>query len=361
MRTWWQLLRQRGLLGTESVRARRGAGIYIADRALRLAAEVLEPRCLLTDATGLAADDGGGDILVDASQWDDAGLTLLRDGDLVHLVRTGTTQDVIAPFPFSALARLVVQGRDDLRDVLTVDITSFSQAVVRTLPFDKDLWNQWTENGFPLNAVRLKLNGGLGAAQDELRLTAKPEDFVSLSVIWLAANQKDYVDYLDLRLWNSARAGWWCEDPTQRLFEFGFDQFEQVSVAVSGAYSFNLDHFSVWSFGGRQHWLIDQSNATADFIVPPDDSLRLTDSPGDARFEQGLDEPRDEDATLPETLVTDAESDGEDSGLNELDGQESNPDDEDDSTETASTTWDDMLTNPLLTDELLDGGVETMI
>ena len=97
MRTWWQLLRQRGLLGSEPVHGRRGAGSYISDRALRLAAEVLEPRCLLTHATGLATG-GGGDILVDASQWDDAGLTLLRDGDLVHLVRTGTTQDVIAPF-----------------------------------------------------------------------------------------------------------------------------------------------------------------------------------------------------------------------------------------------------------------------
>ena len=127
MRTWWQLLRQRGRLGAEFVRGRRGAGMYISDRALRLAAEVLEPRCLLTDATGLAADDGGGDILVDASQWDDAGLTLLRDGDLVHLVRTGTTQDVIAPFAADARGKLIIQGRDDASDVLTIDVSGMTR------------------------------------------------------------------------------------------------------------------------------------------------------------------------------------------------------------------------------------------
>ena len=113
MRTWWQLLRQRGMLGSEPVRARRAVtNLYVvSDRALRLAAEVLEPRCLLTDTMGLAADDGGGDILVDASQWDDSGLTLRRAGDLVHLVRTGTTQDVIAPFAADARDRRGIRRR----------------------------------------------------------------------------------------------------------------------------------------------------------------------------------------------------------------------------------------------------------
>ena len=57
-------------------------------------AEVLEPRCLMTDATGaLAADtvpvDAAapltGAVVVDASLWDDAGLTLQQVGNLLHV------------------------------------------------------------------------------------------------------------------------------------------------------------------------------------------------------------------------------------------------------------------------------------
>ena len=57
-----------------------------------LAAEVLEPRCLMTEATGtLAAADAApltGAVVVDASRWDDAGLTLQQIGDLLHVFRT---------------------------------------------------------------------------------------------------------------------------------------------------------------------------------------------------------------------------------------------------------------------------------
>ena len=66
-----------------------------------LAAEVLEPRCLMTEATGmLAAADAApltGAVVVDASLWDDAGLTLQQVGDLLHVFRTDTQNDVIRP------------------------------------------------------------------------------------------------------------------------------------------------------------------------------------------------------------------------------------------------------------------------
>ncbi len=121
MRNWRRLLGQGTWLGAESFRGRRGTGNFVFDRALRLAAEVLEPRCLLTDATGLVTEDVNGDILVDASQWDDAGLTLLRDGDLVHLVRTGTTQDVITPFAADAAHTLFLQTPDDWNEIRSLD------------------------------------------------------------------------------------------------------------------------------------------------------------------------------------------------------------------------------------------------
>ena len=348
MRTWWQLLRQRGRLGAEFVRGRRGAGMYISDRALRLAAEVLEPRCLLTDATGLAAADGGGDILVDASQWDDAGLTLLRAGDLVHLVRTGTMQDVITPLPFDAAVRLAVHGRDDVSDILTIDISSFSQSVVRSGPFDVDGWNQMCEQGFPPNALRLQFDGGIGVAQDELRFIGKSEDYVVLDIVHYPAETQ-----------SSAAVAWWCDDPRQRQLQLEFSQFENVSLAVPGSYIGDVDEFAYCVFVGSQGYSEDVSNTDTDPIPNATQTLNVP-PPANTLLGQGLDETRDEDATLPQTLVTDAESDGEDSGLNELDGQESNPADENDSTETAATTWDDSLTNPLLTDELLDGETDTM-
>ncbi|MBC7818986.1 MAG: hypothetical protein IAG10_19020 [Planctomycetaceae bacterium] len=571
MRTWWQLLRQRGLLGSESVRARRGAGIYISDRALRLAAEVLEPRCLLTDATGLAADDGGGDILVDASQWDDAGLTLLRDGDLVHLVRTGTRQDVIAPFAADALGQLIIRGRDGASDVLTIDVSGL------TTPSDSSL--------FPTSmmiAKSIQFDGGSGAGHDELHvvgslaggaaLTIQPaaiDDFslarfvywselpglggrfdfayrqVELTVETIVAsyivhNRFEFgaesnqiaIDYgpdglatifdqtlgfemqlspylihvharggddqitvnsfpavkpsliiqgddgndvligsgsnfliggdgNDLLLGGSgndmlsggdgndtitggngddtlgggfgddlfdgglgrdcltAFGGERCILGPNAMEGIGDDRFvniEEADIVVStgslidasafpgsvtlrglsgnntligGAGDDNLLCFEAGNNlvigGGGNDFLrgFDPQSDTLDggsgdntlvSGLGKDDfsgdgvdegdaisnaTLTLIDlPPANTLLGQGLDEPRDEDATLPETLVTDAESDGEDSGLNELDGQESNPADENDSTETAAITWDDSLKNPLLTDELLDGDVD---
>lgn len=558
MRTWWQLLRQRGLLGSGFVRGRRGAGIYISDRALRLAAEVLEPRCLLTDATGLAANDGGGDILVDASQWDDAGLTLLRDGDLVHLVRTGTTQDVIAPFAADAPGQLIIQGRDDVSDVLTIDVTGLMAPAGDSY-------------GPPSKFVkRIMFDGGSGVGTDELRVMGNFAGFLQFTVYphtngdWSSVDVQDnfeawmyfniyyrhvesieqtvvaerlnnHIDFSEINnevaienrvsdgvvsvtdqasgiviqasssspligffvdggagddqitvispptaFWYSnvkvsggdgndtliggdggeellgnagndsiyggngddaIRGGFGDDtiDGGQGSDSFGEDELpiwnlddvHNVYLGANTLEGFGTDHFVnielvcfdvgtgtrvdasafigsvelfayggantliggagddlLYAFEGGHNLLIggggndllqggdslsdtldggsgnDTINGVADVdetgdAIPNATQILIVPPPANTLLGQGLDEPRDEDATLPQTLVTDAESDGEDSGLNELDGQESNPADENDSTETASTTWDDSLTNRLLTDELLDGDEPT--
>ncbi len=135
-----------------------------------MAAEVLEPRCLMTEATGtLAAVDAAplnGDVVIGPDLWDDAGLTLLRDGDLVHLVRTGTTHDVTAPFAVDVPGQLVIQGRDNARDVLTVDLSGSTAA-----PGDS--------NGRPIFCLkRLVFDGGSGPTVDELRAVGEVNDAV---------------------------------------------------------------------------------------------------------------------------------------------------------------------------------------
>ncbi len=132
-------------------------------------AEVLEPRCLLTDATGTLGSDTApadaaapltGDVVIGPDLWDDAGLTLLRDGDLVHVVRTGTARDVIAPFAADAPGRLIIQGRDNASDVLTIDLGG----VTNPIGYDKSL----------LLTRELRFDGGIGTETDELRLQNAP-------------------------------------------------------------------------------------------------------------------------------------------------------------------------------------------
>ena len=215
MRTWWQLLRQREWLSAERLRGRRRAAKFhiISDRALRLAAEILEPRCLMTDATGLAADDGSGDILVDASQWDDAGLTLLRDGDLAHLVRTGTTQDVIAPFAADAPGSLVIQGRDNARDVLTIDLSGSTYV-------------SGDNNAQMLLTKGLHFDGGQGRGTDELRFANPPSGwFLDEFVFRISAiNNESYIG-LDGFNWNVWNGG--------GFFSASFKQVELVTEPFS--------------------------------------------------------------------------------------------------------------------------------
>ena len=98
-----------------------------------LAAEVLEPRCLMTEVTGtLAAADATpltGAVVVDASLWDDAGLTLQQVGDLLHVFRTDTQTDVITPMLASEITSLNIIGRDYAVDVLTIHLPLGSSGI----------------------------------------------------------------------------------------------------------------------------------------------------------------------------------------------------------------------------------------
>ncbi len=129
-----------------------------------LAAEVLEPRCLMTEATGtLAAADAApltGAVVVDASLWDDAGLTLQQIGDLLHVFRTDTQTDVITPMLASQITSLNIIGRDNAADVLTIDLWNVSA----------DLWATW-----PWIAPKLSFDGGAGPETDYLRLVFAPD------------------------------------------------------------------------------------------------------------------------------------------------------------------------------------------
>lgn len=106
----------------------------------------------MTEATGtLAAADAApltGAVVVDASLWDDAGLTLQQIGDLLHVFRTDTQTDVITPVLANEITSLNIIGRDNAADVLTIDL-SF---------------------GWSLAAVELNFDAGVGPDVDRLAL-----------------------------------------------------------------------------------------------------------------------------------------------------------------------------------------------
>ena len=115
-----------------------------------LAAEVLEPRCLMTEATGtLTAVDAApltGAVVVDASLWDDAGLTLRQLGDLLHVFRTGTQIDVITPMLAREITSLIIIGRDNVADLLTIDVSfgwSLSNGALQLNMESDPLGNEW--------------------------------------------------------------------------------------------------------------------------------------------------------------------------------------------------------------------------
>lgn len=170
----WPIIEQDGRQPSKLSRRRRGNGRSLAEKGMRLAAEVLEPRCLMTNSTGLdgatvapSADDtadpvtsevstnaeptrpaGVTTILVDASLWDDRGLTVLQVDDWVHVVRTGTDLDVVPPIPVAEPVQLMLQGRDNASDVLALQV-------------------------FTRNIV-VQFDGGIGAGTDIMGLDGLP-------------------------------------------------------------------------------------------------------------------------------------------------------------------------------------------
>ena len=109
-----QRLSWRALVGRSRVRGmryrdgRRWAGLPVSSRALRLAAEVLEPRCLLTDSAGVEFTRSGSTVVVSASQWGDDGLTLFVRNDSFEIGHTD--ESAMTVIPFESVSRLVLQG-----------------------------------------------------------------------------------------------------------------------------------------------------------------------------------------------------------------------------------------------------------
>lgn len=120
MRTlsWQTLLGRNRVRGTRYRDGRRQAGLPVSSRALRLTAEVLEPRCLLTDAAGVEFTRSGSTVVVPASQWSDNGLSLVVSHDAFEIGPTG--ESAMTVIPFESVSRLVLQGRNQAADELTV-------------------------------------------------------------------------------------------------------------------------------------------------------------------------------------------------------------------------------------------------
>ena len=169
-----------------------------------LAAEVLEPRCLMTEATGtLAAADAApltGAVVVDASLWDDAGLTLQQIGDLLHVFRTDTQTDVITPLLASEITSLNFIGRDNAADVLTLELS-----------YD------WT-----LPYGTLLFNGGIGVERDLLRLLIDP----------------------DQSPWNGGSVAYFPGMNSSGSISGRFEEFDEDEI-TTGAFHFTCDYYGV--------------------------------------------------------------------------------------------------------------------
>lgn len=108
------------LRGNRFRAGRRLAGMPVSERALRLTAEVLEPRCLLTDTAGLEFTRSGQTVVVPTAQWDDDGVSVVVDHDAFRIGRTGEGYDQYSRIPFESVSRLLIQGRDQVADALDV-------------------------------------------------------------------------------------------------------------------------------------------------------------------------------------------------------------------------------------------------
>ncbi|MHC4433179.1 MAG: beta strand repeat-containing protein, partial [Planctomycetota bacterium] len=66
--------------------------------------------------------DASGTWTIGPSDWTSVGLTLIRDGNVLHVYETGTTSDVVTPRGIEDAADIVITGRDSQNDTLTIDL-----------------------------------------------------------------------------------------------------------------------------------------------------------------------------------------------------------------------------------------------
>lgn len=176
MLSWRQAILASGRLGRKFGQPRQAFRRHGCVK-VSSAAEVLEPRYVLTDEValpeevGVSEDDPAsepGAFVVEPKQWDDRGLTLRQVGDWLHVFHTGTRTDVIAPMLAAEISSLRLIGRENQSDVLTWDL-SFGTTV--------DLASDWP------HIARLHFDGGGGAGRDEIRLvnSANAKNWISNS------------------------------------------------------------------------------------------------------------------------------------------------------------------------------------
>jgi len=80
----------------------------------------------LTDVQDITVSvtDASGTWTIGPSNWTSAGLTLSRDGNVLHVYETGTTNNVIVPMSIEEAANIVITARDSQNDTLTIDFSS---------------------------------------------------------------------------------------------------------------------------------------------------------------------------------------------------------------------------------------------
>jgi hypothetical protein len=107
-------------------------------------------------------------FIVSPAKWTDGGITLKLSGDgKLHAYRSGTTIDAVPPHVFAKVSAILITGRSDADDVLTVDC----------------------ENGSPVPVAGMTISGGTHVLGDTfvLKGTAADDD-VTLNANYLHRN-----------------------------------------------------------------------------------------------------------------------------------------------------------------------------
>ncbi len=219
-----------------------------------LAAELLEPRCLLTDGAtvGLPGIElPAGVVVVEASQWDDSGLTLRQIEGMIHVQRTGTEIDVIEPLPADSTGPIWIVGRDNASDVLTIDVSNG--------PAWLEAWDVW---------FGLRFFGGSGPQTDEMRFIEDSPFNVDLFAVSRGAQGN-----------RIAIAAWpdWPNNGWEDWREATFDDVELVSCLLQ------LGHQAEWGpqcyvdFGLEDNVItIDQTDLAGGLVAITDDVTNFT-------------------------------------------------------------------------------------
>ena len=109
-----------GVLDYESPTDANGDGVY------EVTIQVTDggtPGLTYAESFGIAVTDVSGAWIIDPSIWISSGLTLIRNGNMLHLYETGTTNDVVMMRGVNDTSDIAMTGRAGEDDALTVDFS----------------------------------------------------------------------------------------------------------------------------------------------------------------------------------------------------------------------------------------------